>query len=397
MTHAHRSHPDAGEPVQFSRPYAAPNTLERLAAVHASDHAHGDGQFTRSATLKLAAIVDGGFPMLTTSGTHALEMASRLLALDDGDEVILPSYTFPSAATAVAMTGARLVFVDIDERTGNIDPATIDEAITPRTRAISVMHYGGSPVEMSSVMASAQAADIAVIEDNAHGLGVRSDHGVLGRIGAFGVQSFHDTKNVHAGEGGALLINDPMFIAQAEIMREKGTDRSQYMRGAVDKYSWVDWGSSYLPSEYNAAVLDAQLAVFDDIQRRRHAVWDRYAEALADWAPHVGARLMDPPQGVHAAHVFFAVMASEEDQRSLLAWTRARGIMAASHYVPLHSSRAGQRYGRTLHPLERTDSFSAGIVRLPLWPGMSEDAITRVIESVRAWRPGLEVAGAVAS
>lgn len=373
--------------VQFSRPFAAPGTLERLAAVHASDHAHGDGPFTRSATEKLSEIVRGGSPMLTTSGTHALEMASRLIGLTAGDEVILPSYTFPSAATAVAMTGAQLVFVDIDEMTGNIAAQHIEEAVTDRTKAISVMHYGGTPVDMLAVMGIARDHGLAVIEDNAHGLGVRSEHGVLGRIGDFGAQSFHDTKNVHAGEGGALLVNDSRLVARAEIIREKGTDRSQFLRGAVDKYSWVGWGSSYLPSEYNAAVLDAQLEAFDHIQRLRHQVWNRYSLALADWASHVGATLMNPPRGVHAAHLFFARMASAEDQRSLIAWTRAYRVVAASHYVPLHSSAAGHRYGRTLHALEATDRFSSTIVRLPLWAGMDDDLVSQVIDAVLGWRP----------
>ncbi len=376
------------ETIPFSRPFLAPTSIERLAQVLGSDHAHGDGPFTRAASAKLRDILEGGEVLLTTSGTHALEMASRLLGFGEGDEVILPSYTFSSAATAIAMTGARIVFVDIDPATGNIDPELVAEAVSPRTRAISVMHYGGAPVDMAAVLATADAhGGIPVIEDNAHGLGVRSEWGMLGRIGAFGVQSFHDTKNVHAGEGGALVINDERHLDRAEIMREKGTNRSQFLRGAVDKYSWVDWGSSYLPSELNAAVLDAQLAVFDDIQAARHRIWDRYAAELADWAAQVGATLMNPPRGIHAAHLFYLLVPEPDDQTDLIASLREQGIVATFHYVPLDTSTAGRRYGRALRPLVQSEQFSRCLVRLPLWVGMSEAHVDRVIAAVREWRP----------
>jgi dTDP-4-amino-4,6-dideoxygalactose transaminase len=380
------------ETIPFSRPFLAPESLERLVAVLGSDHAHGDGPFTRAASERLRAIVGGGDVLLTTSGTHALEMASRLIDLEPGDEVVLPSFTFSSAATAVAMTGARIVFVDIDPATGNIEPEHAAEAITDRTRAISVMHYGGMPVDMAAIATITADRDIAVIEDNAHGLGVRTDLGVLGRIGDLGVQSFHDTKNVHSGEGGALIINDDRYLHRAEIMREKGTNRAQFLRGMVDKYSWVDWGSSYLPSELNAAVLDAQLAVFDEIQLARHAIWDRYATELAEWAAHVGITPMNPPRGIHAAHLFYLLMPGAEDQTDLIASLRARGIVATFHYVPLDTSLAGQRYGRALRPLERTEWFSRRVVRLPLWVGMTESQVDRVIKAVREWRPKREVA-----
>lgn len=380
------------ETIPFSRPFLAPESLERLAAVLGSDHAHGDGPFTHAATEKLRTILGGGDVLLTTSGTHALEMASRLLDLEPGDEVVLPSFTFSSAATAVAMTGARIVFVDIDPATGNIDAAQAAEAVTTRTRAISVMHYGGTPVDMAAIAAITAGRDIAVIEDNAHGLGVRTELGVLGRIGDFGVQSFHDTKNVHAGEGGALIINDDRHVHRAEIMREKGTNRSQFLRGMVDKYSWVDWGSSYLPSELNAAVLDAQLAVFDEIQLARHAIWNRYATELAEWADHVGTTLMNPPGGIHAAHLFYLLMPGAHDQTEMIASLRARGIVATFHYVPLDTSLAGRRYGSALRPLEQSEWFSRRLVRLPLWVGMTESQVDRVIMAVREWRPKREVA-----
>ncbi|MGX5696148.1 dTDP-4-amino-4,6-dideoxygalactose transaminase [Agromyces soli] len=381
--------------IPFSRPYPAPGTIERLAQVVASDHAHGDGPFTAAAGERLRAITGGGALLLTTSGTHALEMASHLLDLGPGDEVILPTFTFSSAAAAVAGTGARIVFVDIEgdrdgrSPSGNVDVAEIAEAIGPRTKAISVVHYGGQPVDMTAVMSLAREHGLAVIEDNAHGVGVVSEHGVLGRIGDLGVQSFHDTKNVHAGEGGALLLNRECDLLRAEVMREKGTNRAQFLRGAIDKYSWVDWGSSYLPSEYNAAVLDAQLAAFDEIQSRRHAVWNRYASELAAWAGLHGIGLMQPRDGVHAAHLFYLVVPTPDDQVELIRSLRADGVVATFHYVPLDSSDAGRRFGRTLRTLARAEDFSRRIVRLPLWAGMTDDEVSRVIESVASWHPAL--------
>lgn len=373
--------------LSFSRPYPARNELRNLRSVLASDHVHGDGAFTRSATARLRELTSAPSALLTTSGTHALEMASRLLGIGRGDEVILPSFTFPSAANAVALTGARCVFVDIDTTTGNVDPGQIAEAVGPRTRAISVMHYGGQPVDMPAVQAIAADAGVPVIEDNAHGLGVITPWGVLGTIGELGIQSFHDTKNVHSGEGGALLLSSPEQLQRAEVMREKGTDRARFLRGQVDKYSWVDLGSSYLMSELNAAVLDAQLEDFAIIQRRRFGIWDRYATELADWADLVGASLMRPPGGLHAAHLFFLLMPGGDAQEQLLAALREAGVMATFHYVPLDTSAAGRRYGRTLRPLDASADFARRLVRLPLWAGMGDDDVTRVIRAVQTFVP----------
>lgn len=379
--------------VVFSRPFRSSHELENLTAVLASDHVHGDGQFTRSASERLRTITASPSVFLTTSGTAALEMATRLLDIGPGDEVILPSYTFPSAANAVALTGARCVFVDVDLRTGNLDPEDVAEAIGPTTRAISVMHYGGVPVDLPAISELAQEHGLSIIEDNAHGLGVVADGGVLGSIGRLGMQSFHDTKNVHSGEGGALLVNDPALVERAEILREKGTDRSKFIRGQVDKYSWVDIGSSYLMSELNAAVLDSQLSELPIIQAERFAVWNRYAEELAPWAAERNVALMNPPQGVHAAHVFYLLMPDAAAQADLLKHLRESGIEATSHYVPLDSSAAGQRFGRSLHPLTRTREFASRIVRLPLWAGMSEAQVSRVIAGVRREAPVAQAIG----
>ena len=372
--------------IPFSMPYNSVNELANVSEVLRSGHVHGDGIFTARATERLVEITTADHVLLTTSGTHALEMASYLLGMGEGDEVILPSFTFPSAANAVARTGATCVFVDIDPATGNIDPQQVSEAIGARTKAISIMHYGGVPVDIESISSIAREHDLPIIEDNAHGLGVVADAQTLGTVGVLAIQSFHDTKNVHSGEGGALLINDRRMIERAEIMREKGTNRSQFLRGQIDKYSWVEWGSSYLMSELNAAVLDAQLEDFTEIQNRRFAIWDFYFLELGGWADAVGARVMDPPGRIHAAHVFYLIMPNWQAQSELIAHLRAAGVVAAFHYVPLDTSPAGQRYGRTLRSLDRSEDFSRRLVRLPLWAGMTDDQVSRVVEATRSFR-----------
>lgn len=368
--------------IPFSKPFVTEHELSNLQRVLESDHSHGDGAFTRSASDRLRTITGVDNVLLTTSCTHALEMACQLLNIGPGDEVILPSFTFPSAANAVARTGARCVFVGIDPATGNIDPNQVDEAVGPKTKAIIVMHYGGVPVDMPAIMDIARRAGIEVIEDNAHGLGVDTDGGTLGGIGALGTQSFHDTKNVHCGEGGALLVRDAALLDRAEIIREKGTNRSQFLRGRIDKYSWVELGSSFLPSELNAAVLDSQLESFDEIQARRFSIWNRYSLALEQWAEDVGVELMRPAGGIHAAHLFYLLMPDWESQTGLLEHLRALGIVATFHYVPLGSSPAGLKFGRMMRPLALAEDFSRRLVRLPLWTGMTDDQVTRVIDGV---------------
>ncbi|GAB2823761.1 dTDP-4-amino-4,6-dideoxygalactose transaminase [Alpinimonas psychrophila] len=374
---------DVNEPILFSRPFRSPLEKANLAAVIDSDHVHGDGSFTASASAKIAALSDVEHVLLTTSGTHALEMAVRLLDVGAGDEVIVPSFTFTSGANSIVATGGVPVFVDIEGNTGNIDPSLVEAAITPKTKAISVMHYGGVPVDMPAILDIARRHGLTVIEDNAHGLGVKTPFGTLGSVGDIAIQSFHDTKNVHSGEGGAVLISNPKLRERAEIMREKGTNRSKFLRGQVDKYSWVDWGSSYLPSELNAAVLDSQLDSFDAIQARRHEIWNAYQEGLGEWAASAEVSLMTPPGGIHAAHVFFMVMPSEVARDAALTHTRAHGVVSTFHYVPLHTSAAGQKFGRTAGSLAKTDAFSGRLLRLPLWTGMSEAQVTKVIDTMK--------------
>lgn len=372
--------------IPFSRPYRAPAEARYLEEVLASGHTHGDGPFTERAGHLLEDILGGGSPLLTGSGTHALELASWLLDLLPGDEVIVPSFTFSTTAASVVMTGATPVFVDIDPATGSVDPGAVEAAITERTRAVYVVHYGGVAPDMDRLLASTQRAGIDLVEDNAHGLGARWGGRACGRFGVLAAQSFHATKNIQCGEGGALVINDDSLRARAEILREKGTDRSKFLRGEVDKYSWIDRGSSYLPSELTVAVLAAQLEVFDVIQAERHAIWDTYAEALAPWAAACGAELMSPPAPAeHPAHVFYLLAPSADVRTELLDHLRARGVGATFHYIPLHSSIAGRRFGRTPAPCTASDDFASRVVRLPLWPGMTDAEVGRVVDAVQAF------------
>jgi dTDP-4-amino-4,6-dideoxygalactose transaminase len=370
----------------FSRPYRSTGELENLEAVLASGHVHGDGPFTASATATLKKITGAHDAFLTSSCTHALEMSSLLLDVGPGDEVIMPSFTFPSAADAIALRGARIVFVDIEENTGNVDAELVERQITNKTKAISIVHYGGVAADMGELLRISGDHGIPIIEDNAHALGGRWRGKSLGTLGSLATQSFHDTKNVQCGEGGAILINDPALVERAEIIREKGTDRSRFLRGQVDKYTWADIGSSYLPSELNAAVLDAQLADFDVIQSARHSVWDAYATRLADWATDQGVRLMSVPDDRdHTAHLFFMVLPTHDSQGRLIAHLAAHGIVATFHYVPLDTSPAGVRFGSAPEPCVVSQDFSSRLVRLPLWAGMTEHDVERVISGVQSF------------
>jgi dTDP-4-amino-4,6-dideoxygalactose transaminase len=374
--------------VPFSKPYRAPSELTFVEQVLASGHTQGDGPFTQRASAQLKDVTGARSVLLTGSGTHALELASWLLDLKPGDEVIVPSFTFSTTAAAVVMTGAVPVFVDIDPATGSIDVDAMEAALTERTRAVYVVHYGGVAPDMDRVLAIAARAGIAVVEDNAHGLGARWRGRDCGTFGVMAAQSFHATKNIQCGEGGALLLNDDALHARGEVLREKGTDRSKFVRGEVDKYTWVDRGSSYLPSELNAAVLSAQLEVFDKIQTDRHAIWNQYSRDLAGWADATGSTLMSPPEAAeHPAHVFYLLAPTAQARTDMLAHLRAEAVGATFHYIPLHSSSAGRRFGRAASECRVTDDFASRIVRLPLWAGMSSSAVDRVVEAVTAFRP----------
>lgn len=349
----------------------------------------GDGPFTHLASRLLSPLVGGGTCQLITSCTHALEMTAILLDLQPGDEVIMPSYTFVSTANAYAMHGAVPVFVDCRADTLNIDETLLEAAITLRTRAIVVVHYGGVAVELDEVVALCEKYNLTLIEDNAHGLTGTYRGRPLGSFGTFATQSFHATKNLQCGEGGALVINDESFVTRCEILREKGTNRSQFFRGQVDKYRWVDLGSSYLPSDILAAHLTAQLEQVDAIQAARQHVWSRYREELSPWAEKYDVGLpVVPPHTTHPAHLFNLMMNDFEDRTAILAHLRERQVMGTFHYVPLDTSPAGRRYGRAAGggcPV--SEDVSVRVLRLPLFAGLSDEQIGRVVDAVTSFVP----------
>lgn len=374
--------------ILFSTPYLAGLESAYLAQALATDHWQGDGPFTKRATSLLRSLTGAPGVLLTTSCTHALEMASLLIGLAPGDEVICPTFTFSSGPAAIVIRGAVPVFVDSEPVTLNLDASKVEAAITDRTKAISVVHYGGVAADVAALMDICRAHGLALIEDTAHGLGAsyRGQH--LGTFGDLATLSFHDTKNVAMGEGGALLINDlDTYAGRAEILREKGTNRARYWRGEIDKYTWVDQGSSYLPSDLLAAVLTAQLEAFGEIQNRRHHVWDRYKTGLAEWAEEQGVSLMEVPEHCrHPAHLFYLMMPAHADQVGLIGHLRERGIVATFHYQPLDASPAGQRFGRTPEPCLVAHDRADRLVRLPLYAGLTDIDIDRVLDAVASYR-----------
>jgi dTDP-4-amino-4,6-dideoxygalactose transaminase len=374
--------------IPFNRPNVAGAEEAYLAQAITGGLLSGDGPFTRRATDLLTDIVGATAGLLTTSCTHALELSAILLDLAPGDEVILPSFTFCSTANAYALRGAVPVFVDCRPDTLNLDERLIEAAITLRTRAIVVMHYAGVGCDMDAITAIADRYGLAVIEDNAHGLGGTYRGRALGSIGVMATQSFHETKNVQCGEGGALLFNDPCYFQRAEIIREKGTNRSHFFRGLVDKYRWVDLGSSFLPSDLLAAFLTAQLEQFEESQRRRHAVWSRYDTDLVDWATANGVtRPVVPADRVHPAHIYYLLTPSLDERQALLAHLKRRGVHATFHYQPLHSAPAGVRYGRVAPDgCPVTEDIADRLIRLPLYAGMSEGDLDRVVRAVQSYR-----------
>ncbi|HEV8118260.1 MAG TPA: dTDP-4-amino-4,6-dideoxygalactose transaminase [Thermoanaerobaculia bacterium] len=370
--------------IPFNRPSLAGREEEYMRRAVASGHLSGDGEFTRACHAWLEKALGVPAALLTTSCTHALEMAAILLRVGPGDEVILPSFTFVSTANAFVLRGARPVFADIRPDTLNLDEAKLDSLLTPRTRAIVVVHYAGVACEMDSILASAKRAGAAVIEDNAHGLFGRYKGKFLGTFGALATQSFHETKNFTCGEGGALLVNDPALIERAEVIREKGTYRTRFFRGEVDKYTWRDIGSSYLPSELLAAFLLAQLEERDRIQARRKEIWDRYAEDLRDWADRRGARLpVVPLECEQPSHLFYTILPSLEMRTALIAHLKERGILAVFHYLPLHLSEMGRSLGGIEGSCPVTEEMSARLLRLPFYKDLTEDDQSRVIEAIR--------------
>jgi dTDP-4-amino-4,6-dideoxygalactose transaminase len=359
--------------IPFNKPFMTGRELHYIAQAHTNGHLSGDGAFTRRCHALLEKNIGCHKALLTHSCTAALEMTALLLDLQPGDEVIMPSFTFVSTANAFVLRGAVPVFVDVHPDTFNLDERLIEAAITSRTKAICVVHYAGVGCEMDTILALARAHGLRVIEDAAQGVHATYKGRPLGSLGDFGALSFHETKNIICGEGGALLINDPVFVEQAEIVREKGTNRSKFFRGQVDKYTWVDAGSSYLPGEITAAFLSAQLEEVEAIMRRRLAIWDRY-HAWAEPLERQGLlrRPIVPAHCAHNAHMYYLLLQSLQKRTAFIAHLKASGIGAVFHYIPLHSSPAGRRFGRISGAMTVTDDVADRLVRMPLWLGLEE-------------------------
>ncbi len=370
--------------IPFNRPFMTGRELDNIREAHAYGQLAGDGPFTKKCQEWIERRIGCSRAFLTHSGTAALEMAALLADIKPGDEVIMPSFTFVSTANAFVLRGGVPVFVDIHEDTMNIDESKIEAAITNRTRAVVPVHYGGVACEMDTILSLADKHGLLIIEDAAHG--IMSSYGTrqVGTMGQLAALSFHETKNIISGEGGAILINDERFIARAEIIREKGTNRSRFFRGEVDKYTWTDIGSSYLPSELIAAFLYAQMEAAEEIMRRRLAIWNRYHTALQH-SERAGLmrRPIIPPSCSHNAHMYYLLLENEAKRSLFIAGLKKSGIHSVFHYVPLHSSPAGMRFGRVYGGMDVTDRMSERLVRLPLWVGL-EEHLDFVIESVIA-------------
>ena len=375
--------------IPFNHATIATQDLEQLVAAVERGHTAGNGPATQDAERRLAAIHGGAMSLLTTSCTHALELSARLLDAAPGEEVIVPAYAFVSTAAAFVLAGLRPVFVDVDPDTLGLDPEAVDAAVTSRTRAICTIHYAGVGSHPDRLTSIAQKHGLTLIEDNAHGLGGAWAGQTLGAFGAMSALSFHETKNITCGEGGAIVVNDSDFIERAEILREKGTDRARFFRGQVDKYTWVDVGSSWVMSDLLAAVLVGQLKRFDEIQVKRHAVWGRYANELRSWAATHDVRLPEiPKEAQHTAHLFHMRFADLETRTRFIEHMADGGVSAVFHYQPLHLSEVGQRYGGRpgQHPV--TEDAGDTLVRLPLFESLSADQVDRVLERVTSFVPG---------
>jgi dTDP-4-amino-4,6-dideoxygalactose transaminase len=369
--------------IPFNRPYATGKELVYAAEAQLGHHLSGDGPFTKRCHQWIEQQTGCARALLTHSCTSALDLAALLLDIESGDEVILPSYTFVSTANAFVLRGAVPVFVDIREDTLNLDERLIEAAVTPRTRAIVPVHYAGVSCEMDSIVAIAQRHNLRIVEDAAQGIMASYKGRALGAIGDIGSFSFHETKNIMSGEGGSLLVNDPELVLRAEIIREKGTDRGRFFRGEVDKYTWQDIGSSFLPNEITAAFLWAQLEEAQRITRERLAIWQRYHEMLAPLEQQgLFRRPIVPADCQHNAHMYYILLAPEIDRQAVLDELKRNGIGAVFHYVPLHSSPAGMRFGRAHGGLSLTTSLSQRLIRLPMWLGLNEAQQQRVVDAL---------------
>jgi dTDP-4-amino-4,6-dideoxygalactose transaminase len=372
--------------IPFNRPGLVGNELRYVQESVEKGRISGDGAFTERCRAVLEELLGAPRVLLTTSCTTALELAALLLDIEPGHEVIMPSFTFVSTANAFVLRGGRPVFADIRPDTLNLDERGLERLITPRTKAIVPMHYAGAGCEMDTILAVARRYRLHVVEDNAHGLFGRYRGRPLGTFGCLAAQSFHETKNVTCGEGGALVINDPRYVERAEIIREKGTNRTRMFRGLVDRYTWVDVGSSGLPSDILAAFLYAQLERRDVIQARRRRIWENYAEQLRAWAEPRGIRLpVLPAHCEQPYHMFYLVMASLDQRTRLIAHLKERGILAVFHYLPLHISEMGQQFGGKPGDCPVAEDLSDRVLRLPFYNDLSEEDQAAVVEAVCAF------------
>lgn len=371
--------------IPFNRTHLTGREIEFIKAALDSGQIAGDGPFTRKCEASLQESTGAARALLTHSCTAALEMAALLAGIEPGDEVILPSYTFVSTANAFVLRGGMPVFIDVRADTINIDERLIEAAITPRTKAVVPVHYAGVSCAMDEINAIAERHNLIVIEDAAQGIGATYRGRALGTLGALGALSFHGSKNIVSGEGGALLVNDEAMKERAEVIREKGTDRSRFIRGEVDKYTWQDVGSSFLPSDIIAATLMAQLPETGTINARRLAIWSRYHAAFADGERAGRFRRPGVPQDCgHNAHIYYLVFDSFDAREHARQSLGQAGIVAATHYVPLHEAPAARRLGRTSGSFPVSEAVSAGLLRLPLYPDLSQEEQGRVIDAVRA-------------
>lgn len=371
------------EKIPFNRPGLVGNEFEYLKKAIESGHVSGDGEYTKKCNSLLESALGVRKAFLTTSCTHALEMAAILLEIEEGDEVIVPSFTFATSVSAFTARGAKPIFVDIRRDTLNIDEKLLGNSVSAKTKSAVVVHYAGVGCEMDTIMDIAKSNDFHVVEDNAHGLFGKYKDRYLGTFGLFATQSFHETKNFSCGEGGAFLIDDESYIERAEIIREKGTDRSKFIRGQVDKYTWVDEGSSYLPSDILAAFLYAQLENRSLIQARRKKIWEYYRDNLEEWANTNGVILpYVPSECDQSYHMFYLIMPSNEDRTDMIARLKEQEILSVFHYLPLHLSPMGRKWGYSEGDFPITEEISDKLLRLPFFYSLTEEQQARVVRII---------------
>lgn len=371
--------------IDFNRPCTVGNELQYMTEAVHNQHISGDGPFTVKCHAFLEKKMGVAKALLTTSCTHALEMSALLLKIQPGDEVIVPSFTFVSTINAFVLRGARPVFIDCRPDTLNMDESMLEQLITPNTKAIVPVHYAGVACEMDMIMHIANAHRIPVVEDNAHGLFGKYKNKNLGTFGVMATQSFHETKNFTSGEGGALLLNDERLVEEAEIIREKGTNRSRFFRGQIDKYSWVDVGSSYLPSDILAAFLYAQFEKWDVIQAKRKHIWEIYFHGLQKWAESNGVRLpIIPPHCEQPYHMFYMLLPDLEKRQALIAQLKESGIQAVFHYLPLHLSGMGRKFGGRVGDCPITEKISDRLLRLPMYFDLSDGDLEHILDVITA-------------